>query len=778
MKQFTEGGRARRGRLLRLGPLPVVMATTLGIVGAAAAPSTATLSADATSATVSAKTIASAATTRTVTLVTGDRVVVTTVAGKTRYTIDPAVPGDAAFQSYQDAQGDYHVVPALAAPFLGTTLNPSLFDITAQLRSQTGTVAKAQFARSSSTALLAALRQAIGADIRAGHRPGTTAPRLDGAVTADLSARAAAVAATPAPATRAATAVPDRILQLDVTDRTGKPANGSVYLANTKTGISFWGEIPINDGVGRIALPPGDYSAAFEGETFDTSGNVTSGLVLSKTDFTVPATGTVPDVVLDGRSAEQLHVATPLAATTQLTNLGWYRSDGSAQASGGGDSGDAVVLGGSGGGSGPADDPVLLGYTVSGNIPFAMNAQPAAKVGALDTMLQWIGGDPKGSYRYDLAYPANSVPDVATLKVTASQLAVEHNHYYADPAAPTDSEVTDLPYLNGGPQALPMDGTVPQAMPADVTEYLNTAPNLLWVQQALEGSDFAFNGDPFTATPGTASSVDWARGPLAPGIGQHVIVPGLNETGTEDSVCEACEAGTTLQLDFTDLDDDQPGQSGNPYYAPNNTVPADNDSMVVEQNGQQLLSAATSGFNMPDSPAAGAKYNVTLTTGPLPGLSLSTATTTQLAFSTTPVAMAGTALTPQGTCLGQSIAAPCEVLPVLNISSKLAESEDGTAAPGTETMGLTIGHASYNGTGSHAAVTSAAVQVSFNGGSTWQNATVTATGAANAGTYTASWTNPAADAGVYPSIRVSATDAVGGSLNQTVTNAYEIVKGA
>jgi hypothetical protein len=118
------------------------------------------------------------------------------------------------------------------------------------------------------------------------------------------------------------------------------------------------------------------------------------------------------------------------------------------------------------------------------------------------------------------------------------------------------------------------------------------------------------------------------------------------------------------------------------------------------------------------------------------------------------------------------------VLPLLNITRQLAESETGTAAPGTETMGLAIGHASYNGTGSHAAITSASVQVSFDGGTTWQTVKLTATGAASSGNYTATWTDPAADAGTYPSIRVSATDAVGGSINQTITHAYEIVKGA
>jgi len=792
-KKSAEEYRARSGRLLPIRPLPTALVAglaALAALGTGATPAPAASPVAATSAAVVAKAMSAGAVSRTVTLVTGDRVVATTIAGQTHYAIDPATPGDAGFQTFRDAQGDYHVVPALAQPYLGAVLSPSLFDVTAQLRTPAA-AADEQLTRASSTALVAALREAVGADVRAGRRPGTTAPRLDRTVAADLS-RSARVAdlATTLPAASSATGIPQRIVQLDVTDQSGKPANGAAVLINTDSGLRFLHEITINGGMDRVALPVGDYSVIFSGSTFSTSGSLTSSYELTKSDFTVPATGTVPDVVLDGRTAVQLHVATPLPATTDLTNVGWYRSDGSAAAggtgSGGGGGGggagvvvDGVGSDGTGGGGNFPDVPAVVDYTQLGSIPFAMNAQPAAKVGALATQVQWIGGDTKDTYRYDLVFPSTSVPDVSAFRVTAAQLAAEHYHYYADPAAPTDSSTYEDPLFTKGPQALDTSGDVPQSMPGDVTDYFNSAPNMVRMQQDIEGSNISFFGDAVAFTPGTTGSADWGRGPLAPAVGQHTLLPGVVVAGDGGNACAACVAGTDLQLNIDDFDGSNPGQDGVPDLEPSGTPLQPNPYLVVDQNGQQLLETTQgSGFTETGAPAGGAKYDVSLTVGPVPGVSLSTSTATQWTFSTTPAAESGAALTPLGSCTGESTATPCEVLPLLNITRQLAESETGTAAPGAETMGLAIGHASYNGTGSHAAITSASVQVSFDGGTTWQTVKLTATGAASSGNYTATWTDPAADAGTYPSIRVSATDAVGGSINQTITHAYEIVKGA
>ncbi|MEZ0094391.1 hypothetical protein [Streptacidiphilus sp. EB129] len=758
MKQTTGGSRARRGHLRRLRPLATVLVAAAGMIGAAAAPAATAPTAGTTSAAPATGASSSTGTnTRTVTLATGDRVIVTTVAGRTRYTIDPAVPGDAAFQSYRDAQGDYHVVPALAEPFLGGALDPSLFDVTAQLRSHAGTGATAdaetgtvaEVSPGTATQLVAALRQAVGADVRAGRRPGTTVPHLTGVPAAPGNAG-------PAPV-RAAAGYPQRILQVDVTDRSGRPADGQAMLMNTDSSLRFMNMIPINGGVDRVAVPAGNYSIDFGVETYDAQGNVTSAYAVTRTDFTVPATGTVPDLVLNGRSAAPVRVATPLPTVPQLVNVGWFRTDASSPD--------------------PAsnqDSAMGFDYTVLGSIPFAMNAQPAARVGTVSSEVQWIGGNTKGGYRYDTVFSAADVPDVTAYRVTSAQLATEHNHYYTDPAAPGRGAVYDMPYDYANPGPMGPSALIPQSMPADVTEYLSVVPHTDWIQQAFEGSGIVLTDDPAAFGAGTTTSVDWGRGPLAPGVGRHTILPGTGAT------CQACLAGTDLRLNLDDFDDSTPGQQGWPGYQANGTPMQVTSSLSAYQNGQLLgTTPGGSSLSIGNAPATGATYTVvygTNTTTPL--VSQSTSTDTTLVFSTTPAAESGAALTPLGNCAGQSTATPCLVLPLLNIGTRLATSEEGTATPGTETMGLSIGHVSYNDTGSHAAITSATVQVSFDGGRTWQAAHLTGTGAASAGDYTASWTNPVTDTGTYPSIRITATDAVGGSISQTVNHAYEIVKGA
>src|ERR1700723_1113778 len=89
---------------------------------------------------------------------------------------------------------------------------------------------------------------------------------------------------------------------------------------------------------------------------------------------------------------------------------------------------------------------------------------------------------------------------------------------------------------------------------------------------------------------------------------------------------------------------------------------------------------------------------------------------------------------------------------------------NGTTQPGAQKLTLTVGHLQLS---PDTAIANATVQVSFDGGKTWQNATVTGSG----GTYQASYTAPA---GSDVTLRASATDAAGGQITDTITNAYAV----
>jgi hypothetical protein len=107
------------------------------------------------------------------------------------------------------------------------------------------------------------------------------------------------------------------------------------------------------------------------------------------------------------------------------------------------------------------------------------------------------------------------------------------------------------------------------------------------------------------------------------------------------------------------------------------------------------------------------------------------------------------------------------ILPALTLNYRLDTDENNTSTSPVQALNLTVGHLSYDGAGSHAPITSASVRVSFDNGSTWQRVPVIGF----AGHYVALWHNTA---GTSPSIEVTATDAVGGSITQTVTNAYTV----
>jgi hypothetical protein len=133
-----------------------------------------------------------------------------------------------------------------------------------------------------------------------------------------------------------------------------------------------------------------------------------------------------------------------------------------------------------------------------------------------------------------------------------------------------------------------------------------------------------------------------------------------------------------------------------------------------------------------------------------------------------PNATRGNTLPPQSSCAGQSASTPCVVLPALDLNYRLATDENNTSTSPVQVLNLRVGHVNYDGAGSHAPITSATVQVSFDNGATWKS--VPAIGFA--GNYVALWANP--KAGASPSIKVTATDANGGSITQTVTNAYTV----
>jgi hypothetical protein len=289
-------------------------------------------------------------------------------------------------------------------------------------------------------------------------------------------------------------------------------------------------------------------------------------------------------------------------------------------------------------------------------------------------------------------------------------------------------------------------------MPGDTTNYLASTVGGLWQQQSFGANNVVLEGDVHTYQARHDYSVDWAHGPLAAKFGQH--------TGFQD--CLVCAAGSTLSLIFNSVGDSDPTHAGLLLTQPTSA------HFTLYRNGTSLFDQ--DGYdgavldNVPTGPATyRAVFDLNMTGAA--GFSQSTVTHTDLTVPFDP--NKGSTLPAPSVCQGQTASTPCVILPALTLNYQLDTDENNTSTSPVQVLNLTVGHVSYDGAGSHAPITATSVEVSFDNGSTWQRVPVIGFD----GHYVALWHNMA---GTSPSIKVTATDAAGGSIAQTVTNAYTV----
>jgi len=764
-------GRASAARRAR-GPV-ATGALALGVLVTA----TATLGTPALAAqeALAGKAAVKASATRTVTLVTGDQVMVTTTeSGQPRVlAVRPAshAAGSGGFLSFQDGSGDRYVIPAVAQPYVGRQLDLSLFDVTAlakgtatsdrvpvtvsfakgakpstptglTLTSTSGSSAHRASARGYTTAgsgrkLARLLKQRIAADVRAGHKPGST-PLFAGVTS--VGRTGATTASTPA-VSGAAGRYKLNILQITAEDRSGVGVNGVALVTDTDNAAMMTAVLPVDDGIEKVAVPSGHYSLAAPVVDFDASGNVTAQSLVTLTDLTVTGATTAD---LDARTATaQVSVATPRPATADYIAATWGRADAA---------------------DGSIDAAPTASAVSTDATPVYVNPQPAATTGKVGYFTQWSGHgtDTAHPYRYDLAgHLSDQVAADQRITVTGKQLATVRERYDRDPAASPDGIITSGELGQGLPAAF--SAAVPQTMPARVTDYLSNNNGGVWIQQSFPGTSLAFTSGDRAFAAGRTYTQDWARGPIGLGLGQYTTGP----FGGSD--CSACVADGNLLVFLTSTDSETDHQGGTSYY--------DNEPVAYQA---QLYRDGTLVDDEPNNTAVyvdgqtapEARYRMVADqdfSGD-PTLSQSTTAHTELTFGLPSASDTGSRLPDPFTCEGQSPTTPCTVLPLLTARFHLAADGLNTSHRTTQSMGLDIGHVTFGGAGSRAAINSAAVQVSFDGGQTWQNTVLHG----SKGHYRARWTNPDSARGTSPAIRVTATDADGNGLTETITHAYTV----
>lgn len=695
-------------------------------------------------------------TTSTLTLITGQSVTVTTEAGRTSLAVDQHESGT--YQDYRDASGDEHVIPAEAQPYLGHLLDPSLFDVSALVRDglvgtaripvtltytaggtpiappgitlthSTGASATGYLTSSSSSDFAAALRRQIGADVAAGRPAGTTAPA------AGLSGIALDAATSPILTPQYALYP----LRITATDNAGAPAdNLDVTLINTDSVGKQQSEVPIDNGVGQVEVPAGHYSAIADFADFDASGNPTAVRQVTVQDFTVQAAPS-PTVLSISETSATTPVTVSVPSGATLRTLAVYEARG--DATGGTGENGLVAVG----------------------LPVYVAPTAAPMVGTSHFV---IGGSATATAthsQYDVAFPTNTgIPAAESYVIHPAELATVRQRLFADP---TDSG-------NDVVLARLQDPKLPEvaasfsrwAAPDVLTHYFGTEDGGTW-QQFVSAPNFSrWSDSSMSFAAGHEYAQNWGQGPLTIDVGSHY-------DGQQS--CYACTSDGFLLLQPNWGGDSTPGHTG---FGGNDLVA--NDSVTLYRNGTELPTNPRDAYiALADIPRTLTTYRVVFdhTAQAGAGYSQSLDTHTDLSFNYAPTSDPRQELPPQDTCfdLRQTVTgAACQILPILSVNYQLATDLTNTSRSPVQRLALTIGHVSYDGHSAHSPITSARLAISFTNGTSWHS--VPLLGAF--GHYLAVWANPhVSSATPGPELKVTASDAAGDTITQTVSSAYTI----
>jgi hypothetical protein len=541
---------------------------------------------------------------------------------------------------------------------------------------------------------------------------------------------------------------PLHTLRISATGLPGAPADtplGSIVL-NTDDTTRFGTVVPVEDGEGTVQVPAGHYAVYTLFVDRDADGDETAWRQVVQ-DATVADGGDGATTVSAQESAADtpVTVSTPRPATADVLKLTWFRT---------GASGNVTF------------DSLQVGSPDT--VKAYVNARPEQTGGGSRYVVQWGGASPAAAdgaaadepYRYDLAFGSDDVPDRQAYRADPGQLATVVQRFSADPAAGGDFGTLYVLPVNdetraveaGGQSVLPppVDSSR-QAMPGTRTEYVGTADGGAWAYSVVTPQLDTFESDIQTLAPGSTRTVDWGHGPLAPNLGVH--------RDQQLRMCTACAGDGQLDL-YLPTADSEPDHIG--------SVDADY-TFTLYRNGEQVVSApdvvGARGVPGADGPA---DYRAVLDADrTAAGAGQSVTTRTEVAFHDPGPGDPQLALPADVPCP----ATGCRIMPALTLGYRLDSDQSNTSALAEQTMDLTVGHLSYDGRGSRAAITSAAVSVSFDGGATWRPAALTG----GAGSYHAVWENTGGGA---PALRVTATDEAGGSITQTVTAAYGLAQGS
>ncbi|MBS2545470.1 hypothetical protein KGQ19_01170 [Catenulispora sp. NL8] len=534
---------------------------------------------------------------------------------------------------------------------------------------------------------------------------------------------------------------PLSILEIDGIGLDGAAAQATTFLLNTDDMKRFAAPIPLKGGVARVAVPSGNYCAVTVFATLGPAKGTTEHVV-TRTDLAVSAPGTTTLTADERTATAQVGAVTPRPSTADTDFETIDRTD-------------AVGA---------------TGHVVTGSTGATwVTPQPAARIGALAfRVLDFGAAGPAGPdpYRYDLSFaPSDHIDANQTYRPDPSRIQTTHNVFATDSVNPAHQASWDIGA--SGPDGGAGTGYIVPA-PGRLTDYIGVSTDdVSWAAYYVpvendpnQESELEFEDLGIYRGPGQTWRT-WGRGPLTPQVGQY----------TNGMACNACVDPVTDMTDFgitefTDSDPNSAAHDNGPGYAA---------TFSVYRDGVQV--ATQSGWPHTELPGTTAQpgtyrmvYDADTTGSGLP-MSQSTKTHTDITFRYAPGSPEQPTLPADDVCYAANfVNLQCEILPALSLDYQLSTDDSNTSHLPVQLLDLGIGHQSYQGQGSHAAITGATVSVSYDAGKTWVPAAVAPTGD---GHYLAAWPNNAPK-GSTPWLKVTATDAIGGSISQTVADAYTI----
>jgi hypothetical protein len=655
------------------------------------------------------------------------------------------------------AGGRTQAIPADVLRYLGHGLSPSLFDLGALRRAERygrlplhitfrgrrprlpGVTVTRSGAGYEDGYLTAAAARRFGATLAppdtAGHadaRPRHSQDSLFGGGTE------IALAGAPAPAAqRPATGKVKVTLTMSATNLLGHPDNGgSVLVFNEDNAKSVTGTF--KNGTATFRVPPGPYWAA--GSFTENRGLAERFVVLPQ--FTVRGNTTVS--MAERSASSKLQFTTPRPAALRWTSFTLFR---------GAPNGALVFLG-------------LLGIG-SGTSLWISPTTSKPTIGTLYTESAGQLTSPPGSsgtpYAYSLADSglAGLIP-AQHFTASPANLATISENYYQDTAS-TGSWCTIggniMPNGAGAFSCL----VLPLRLPGTQTQYLSAAPSAVW-QTSYTQSRTALAGGQSTGLenfrPRQQVAQNWNAYPLHPQPDVQTLHGRLAQQ--IPAFPSAFRTGNVLRLRITPFSDNYTGHFGTGFRD-------GTGSYAIYQNGTRVASG---------NPAAGIRkvrlspnpsvIKFTLTASRQRSkFPLSSASATTWTWRSAP--RPGATVPPSWYCgFRFHLLHRCAIQPMMTLTYQVAGlALNGTAAAGSQTINLSVGHLPL---AKAARITGASAKVSFNDGHTYRAVTVTPQGG---GRFRISFTAPA---GTKVTLRVSATDAAGGSVTETIRRGYAIAR--